>query len=115
MALTGEDALKDCGIYAYRMLKRNQIGVFLSLGRHDADVFAQWLKSSKQYPSLDPERWKQNRSGLFQNFSTLEADALDEADWPRQHNWMYERVEALLRDWREGLRGEVEALFIRRP
>lgn len=111
MSLTGTDAVKDCGIYAHRMLNLNQIGVFLSVGRHDAEVFAQWLKNSKQYPSIDPDQWKQNRNGLFQNFSTLQADALEESDWLRQHNWMYERVEALLCDWREGFKGEVETLL----
>lgn len=110
LAFTGESKPPDGGgIYLYRMIADGTVGVYLSVGRRDGQLFPQW-SASLNYPSLEGGKWEQNRSGLFQIFKTLNADALDDTDWPTQHGWMRDRVMEFMKDWRNGLRDAVAAL-----
>lgn len=110
LAFTGDGKPPDGGgIYLYRMIGEGVVGVYLSVGRRDQDLFRDW-SASLRYPSLDGGRWETNRSGLLQFFKTLEADAMNESDWARQHGWMRDRVTEFMEDWRNGLRDDVVRL-----
>ncbi|WP_412506738.1 hypothetical protein [Roseovarius sp. SYSU LYC5161] len=110
LALTADSKPPDGGgVYVYRMIGDGTVGVYLSIGRRDRDLFDDW-SAKLDFPSLENGVWEQNRSGLFQFFKTLKADALDESDWKRQHEWMRDRVREFVEDWRNGLRGEVVRL-----
>lgn len=110
LAFTGDSKPPDGGgIYLYRMIGEGRVGAYLSLGRRDATLFQEW-SASLSYPSLEGWNWERNRNGLFQIFKTLQADALDETDWTRQHAWMRDRVAEFMEDWRDGLRDDVVRL-----
>ncbi|MDO6587552.1 hypothetical protein Q4543_18735 [Salipiger sp. 1_MG-2023] len=118
-SMTGEDALLGCGIYCYRLLGKNRVGVYLSLGRQDPERTAEWLAGIAGYRLVDGAArkpatgagWEINRSQLLQFFVTLDADAMDETDWPRQHDWMISQASAMIQDWRSGLRADVMRLI----
>ncbi|MAU52393.1 MAG: hypothetical protein CMN17_08455 [Roseovarius sp.] len=110
LAFTGDSRPPDGGgIYLYRVIAERVVGVYLSVGRRNPDLFQEW-SASLNYPSLHGGKWEQNRSGLFQISKTLEADAMVEDDWANQHRWMRERVAEFMEDWRNGLRDEVVRL-----
>lgn len=97
------------GIYAYRQLSTGTIGVYLSVRKHEPEVFEAWVQtvSAKNYASLSDGGWEVNSSGNYSFFITQEADARIEQDWPDQHEWMISRAQALLNDWKFGLREDV--------
>lgn len=107
LAITGDSKPPDGGgIYLYRMIGEGIVGVYLSVGKRDRNLFYGWVESLK-YPSLEGGKWEQNRSGLFQYFKRLKADAMDESNWAHQHRWMRERVAEFMTDWSNGLRDDV--------
>ncbi len=110
LALTGELRPPDGGgIYVYRLIANGNIGVYLSVGRRVSELFGDWA-DGLEYPSLQQGVWEANRSGHYQFFKTLVADAMDDTDWQRQHAWMRDRVLELFSDWRAGLRNSLAEL-----
>jgi hypothetical protein len=107
LAFTGEDKPPDGGgIFLYRLISDGRVGVYLSVGRRNPEIFEQWA-ASLDFSSLVGGQWERNKSGHYQIFRTLDADAMDETDWPRQHGWMRERVLEFLHDWHNGLKRHV--------
>lgn len=107
LAFTGNSKPPDGGgIYLYRMISEGTVGIYLSVGRRDPNLFLEW-SASLNHPSLEGGNWERQRNGLFQIFKTLKADAMDESDWERQHSWMRDRVTEFMADWRNGLRDDV--------
>ncbi|WP_425050265.1 DUF4268 domain-containing protein [Psychromarinibacter sp. S121] len=101
------------GVYAYRLVAENRLGVYLSIGRHDPDVFSDWLKSieAKSYPSLQAGKWSRATNGIYGCYQTTDGDPLDDGDWERQHQWMIGQCQSFARDWRHGLRDDALRLW----
>ncbi|CUH77033.1 hypothetical protein [Tropicibacter naphthalenivorans] len=91
-------------IVLYRNLKNDRVGAYLSIGKHEEEDIERWLSALASYPSLVDAESECSPKGVWGLYVTLDADALDEEDWPRQHEWMQAQALRFLADWQAGLR-----------
>lgn len=100
------------GVYLYRMVGENRIGVYLSVGKPAPDRFTEWQERIAElpFPSLSGGAWERANSRIYAYYVWTQGNPLDEADWPRQHAWMIAQSRAFAEDWRNGLRAEALAL-----
>lgn len=87
-------------------MNEGRIGVYLSLGRKESSDIGKWALHSSKYPGFENDAWEINKSGHWQYFLTLDADAADEKDWARQHDWMFGAIGRLLYAWEMGLQAD---------
>ena len=101
------------GVFAYRHVAEKRIGVSLTLGRHDQDIFSEWLESisTANFPSLKGGKWSRATNGIYGYSRTIDGDPLDDSDWERQHQWMIDQCQGFARDWAAGLRDHALRLW----
>jgi hypothetical protein len=99
MGAYGFKMAPDVYLYAYRDVAKQEVGVFLGLygasprplfealiaERHDIEGE---LQRKLTWQTITPEK----KYRIYDSLS--QADALNESDWPRQHAWLIQRLEA---------------------
>lgn len=98
----------NAGVYLYRLVGQQRFGVYLSIGNHTPEVYDIWLQNTSAFrlPSLTNGQWERNSNGTCAYYVSADGNILDEADWPRQHQWMVEKSRAFVADWKGGLHRE---------
>jgi hypothetical protein len=94
------DAKKSCYLYAYRLVDKQRIGVYVAFYGPDSRRFFEQLSADREEIEQrigDKPWWEEVQPDRKYYIGLLldNADALDEADWPRQHDWLVSRLDRL--------------------
>lgn len=94
------DAKKNCYLYAYRLVAKRRIGAYVALyGPNSRQLFEQLTTTREETEQTVGEKllWEEvqpDRKYCI-GLSLDSADALDEGDWARQHDWLISRLDRL--------------------
>lgn len=91
---------KGASLYAFRDVAKREIGVYLSLhGWRAAERFEALRREQDALTGQlgEPALWLEKSAGKTYQIALRlsDADALNEADWPRQHIWLIDGLERL--------------------
>jgi hypothetical protein len=96
------DAAKNCYLYAYRLVDKRRIGVYIALyGKESRYYFEQLSAARKEIEqAVGGDLWweqPQPNKKYWIGMSLDNADPLNESDWPRQHEWLATRLQTMYR------------------
>jgi hypothetical protein len=96
------DAEKELYLYAYRLVEKHRIGVYVALYGEASRYYFQQLSAVRDEIEQEvggPLWWEepQPNKKYWIGMSLDNADPLNESDWPRQHEWLAMRLQTIYR------------------
>jgi hypothetical protein len=96
------DARKQLYLYAYRLIEKRRIGVYIALYGEASRHYFEQLSAARDEIEQEvggPLWWEapQPNKKYWVGMSLDNADPLNGSDWPRQHEWLATRLQTMYR------------------